>query len=590
MHRINRPSFWSPVLVFSLVGLATGCFERTGTSSHAPGILQLSTGAEILTLDPHHSEDFYAITEASRVYESLYEYHYLKRPYRVVPALAERLPEISPDGLEYTIHLRPGVFFHPDACVKPNSPTGRELRAADVVYSYERIASPKDPSAMWYIFDGKIVGLNEWRAAEAKRSAQTSDYDSPVAGLRAIDPYTVKIRLAHRSPSFLWTLAMNHAAIVARECVDHYGAEFGRHPVGTGPFIAKDLNLAMKLTYVRNPRYWGTYPTEGDADDRASGRLDDAGKRLPLAEGLEVTVFREWLPAWLHFQQGNLSLFNVPKDLLLALTDSAGKLKPEYAVKQFRIVGAPSMHQYHFSFNLSDPVVGGKNPALRQAILAAIDVDEFIRLFYPGRAIKMNGFIRPDSPDYDPAFHDERMTFDPKRAPALLVKAGHPGGRGLGPITFTTIAGTTGRQTADFIEHSLRAAGISVEIQLLEWPEFSKRINEGKLQTWILGMGQEFPDAQTIFGNFWGKNLSRTANESAYRNLEYDALYEKMVAMDPGPARKKILSRLNRILTDDAPQELFLNSVEQTLTQPGLRNFKPCAYDFRTAKYWKVVP
>jgi oligopeptide transport system substrate-binding protein len=197
------------------------------------------------TLDPAHAANIYANHVVVNAYDTLFSYQYLARPYQLKPNLASGWPEISPDGLEYTIRLKPGVHFVDDPAFPGG--IGREVTAADVVYSIQRHFHPATRSQGTYLWQNRIVGLDDWKTAG-------SDYATPVEGLQALDRHTLRIRLLQPYPQLLYTLAQGYSAIVPREAVEHYGREFAVRPVGSGPFRVTHYDSA-RITMVRNPKY-----------------------------------------------------------------------------------------------------------------------------------------------------------------------------------------------------------------------------------------------------------------------------------------------------------------------------------------------
>ena len=148
------------LLISSLI-LSISCTKKRDLSIKE---LQISVPQKVKGMDPIFANDRYSSNEIARVYEGLLEYHYLKRPYTLVPNLAAELPKVSADGLTYTFKILPGVFFHDDVAFTGGG-KGRELTAEDFVYSIKRLADPKLQSTGWWILDGKIKGLNEWKSA-----------------------------------------------------------------------------------------------------------------------------------------------------------------------------------------------------------------------------------------------------------------------------------------------------------------------------------------------------------------------------------------------------------------------------------------
>jgi oligopeptide transport system substrate-binding protein len=124
--------------------------------------------------DPQAGGDLYSNHVNRAIFDAPYAYDYLARPYRIVPNTAAALPEISADGLTWTIRLKPGIRFAADPAFKGRP---RELTAADYVYSWKRVLDPRTRSPALQQFDGKFVGAD---ALVAKaRVAGRFDYDAP---------------------------------------------------------------------------------------------------------------------------------------------------------------------------------------------------------------------------------------------------------------------------------------------------------------------------------------------------------------------------------------------------------------------------
>jgi len=184
-------------------------------------------------LDPCQAGDTTSGTWCAQFYDALYEYHYLKRPFELKPALAEAMPEVSDDGLVWTIRMKKGVLFHNDACFPDGQ--GREATVHDIIYAFKRTADPANDPRWWWMLRERIEGLDEFheRAVEMKAQNKRVDYDVPVAGLAALDDHTLRIRLTEPFPQLAYVLAMGFPAAVPREAVEHYGKDFLNHPVGT---------------------------------------------------------------------------------------------------------------------------------------------------------------------------------------------------------------------------------------------------------------------------------------------------------------------------------------------------------------------
>ena len=181
-------------LLLTLTSLVS-CTKKRDLDSK---VLNLAVSAKIKGMDPIYANDLYSSNEVARVYEGLLEYHYLKRPYELSSKPCGSMPTVSKDGLTYTFKLRKGVLFQDDVAFAGGK--GRELVATDVVYSIKRLADPKLQSLGWWILDGKIKGLNEWRKKYA--GEKTVNYAEAIEGLQATDARTVVFKLNKPFHSF----------------------------------------------------------------------------------------------------------------------------------------------------------------------------------------------------------------------------------------------------------------------------------------------------------------------------------------------------------------------------------------------------
>jgi len=546
-----------------------------------------SSTAKIKGLDPAFADDLYSGLEVTRIYEGLLQYKYLKRPYQLEPCLAEAMPTISKDGKTYTFKLKKGVVFQDDKAFKATNGKGRELVAEDFVYSFKRIADPKLNSPMWWLFDGKIEGLNEWHDAAAK--AGKTDYSLPVSGLRAVDASTLEIKLKARSYQFAFSLAMPATGVVAREVVEEYGAEFLNHPVGTGAFKLSEYNPAAKIVYVKNPTYrHEVYPSEGEPEDQARGLLADAGKPLPLVDKIVMTVHVESQPQWLNFMQGNLDAAPIPKDNFAQAIDPKTKeLMPDMKAKGILLFKEPSLDITHTSFNMTDPLVG-KNKLLRQAISMAVNTPEEIDLFYNGRAISAEGPIPPGLAGYDPNLKNPYKVYSVEKAKEYLKKAGYPDGKGLPPLEYLSLADTTARQMTEYFQKEMAAIGIQIKVQTFSWPEFQQSLKNKKGQMWSFAWGADYPDAENFLQLFYSKNGSPGPNDSNYSNPEFDKLYEKSLTLNDSPERTALYKKMAAIVIEDTPWAFGTHRVTYGLTHPWLKNYKPHEFNHGMAKYYRI--
>src|SRR5438132_4946153 len=241
--------------------------------------------------DPQAVYDSYSFEVCHAIFDPLYTFDYFARPVRLVPNTAEGPPQISDGGRTFTVKVRPGVYFADDPAFKGRK---RELVAEDYVYTIKRVFDPKVRSYWLYLFDHRLVGLDE--ALERARKAGRFDYDAKIEGVQALDRYTLRIRFNTPYYSFQHWLSYDGLAAVAREVVEANKDASNRvmeHPVGTGPYRLKDWVRGQKIALEANPSYGDeTYPDPGARCDPAAASIakPNAGKKLPIAGRVEISV------------------------------------------------------------------------------------------------------------------------------------------------------------------------------------------------------------------------------------------------------------------------------------------------------------
>src|SRR5262249_6146586 len=139
---------------------------------------------DVKTWDPANAYDSVSLEVAPSILETLYQYAYLTETYKVIPLLAADMPKISSDRLTYTIPLKHGIKFQDDPCFKDTQGKGRELKAQDFVYAWKRLAWPSLESQGWWIFDGKVVGINAFhdKLAATPKDRQSKIFEEKIEG------------------------------------------------------------------------------------------------------------------------------------------------------------------------------------------------------------------------------------------------------------------------------------------------------------------------------------------------------------------------------------------------------------------------
>lgn len=380
-------------------------------------------------LDPARS---YAENEGEfigQIYEPPLQYHYLRRPYELVPLTVREVPTpiyLDADGRElpedapaariertvYRFRLKPGVRFQPHPALARDSqgrflyhalapadlaavhapadlPVSgtRELVAADYVYQIKRLADPAVASPIAGLMFEHIVGLREYaerlrRIGIAARSGGTGNFLDLRAydfeGARVIDRYTWEITIKGKYPQFLYWQAMTFFAPMPWEA-DRFYAQAGLaernitldwFPIGTGPFMLAENNPNRRMVLVRNPGFRGErYPADGEMEDGPAGLLVDAGKPMPFVDRAVYSLETESIPRWSKFLQGYYDVSGIPSDSFdqAVQYSSAGlTLTGEMRRRGIRLLTAVSASTSYVGFNMLDPVVGGDGERARK--------------------------------------------------------------------------------------------------------------------------------------------------------------------------------------------------------------------------------
>ncbi len=537
---------------------------------------------DVTGFDPQASNDLYSGHVNNAVFDVMFEYDYYVRPVRLRGSIADGLPQISADGLTWTIRIKKGQHFADDPVFKGKK---RELTADDLVYSWKRMLDPKLISpTLWHI-EGKLVGADAL-VAEAKKSGKF-DYDKPLEGLKALDRYTVQMKLVRPDYVLAELMSQYNWSPVAREVIDAYkdpGNRVMSNPVGVGPYRIKEWKKGSKIVLTKNENFRDElFLTEGEAED-AEILARNKGKKIPLVGNVEISVIEEANPRLLAFKSGVLDYESVGPDMISNVVQG-GKLLPEYAERGIRHQRAYDPALGYDFFNLEDPVVGGRTLdkiALRRAIIMAFPMEDYVRVSWRGQAEPATQIIPPTQTGYRA---NKRIDIrqDVALANALLDHFGYkdadgdgfrdlPDGKPL-EITRSTTPNPRDRETDELWKKTFDALKIKIKFNAQKWPDLLKQARAGQVQFWQLGWNSSATDGNSFVQLLYSKNIGQS-NFARLRDEQYDKLYEQAQLLPLGPKRWALYATMNDIAIVNSA---FANGVfryQNLLTQPWLLNFK----------------
>ncbi len=509
-------------------------------------------------LDPvrSYSSDEYAFI--AQIYEPPLQYHYLKRPYTLVPLTAVSMPRviyIGADGSrlphdapvidiafsDYEIQIQPGIQYQPHPALARNiqdqylyhslsgeqvnqvhelsdfKQTGaRELIAADYAYQIKRMANPRLHSPIAGVMAQYIVGFSE---LSEKIEAALSELEDGafldlrqfrLEGVTVVDRYNYRIRVRGKYPQFLYWQAMPFFAPIPWEA-EHFYAQPGLkeknitldwYPIGTGPFMLAENNPNLRMVMARNPNFHGEhYPAAGDEADHAIGLLADKGKPMPFVDSAVYSLEKESIPRWNKFLQGFYDNSGIASDSF----DQAIQFNPqgqaaltaEMSDRGIRLSTAVATSIYYMGFNYLHPVLGGNGERarkLRQAISIAVDFEEFISIFRNGRGVAAQGPIPPG------------------------IFGHHQGQAGINPYVYDWVDGRPQRKPFGIAKKLLREAG---------YPDGMDNTTGKSLVLHFEAIGSG-PDEKARL-NWMRKQFQKLGIQLIVRATDYNRFREKML-------------------------------------------------------------
>jgi len=561
--------------------------------------LRVAVQAAETGFDPQAISDLYSAFVCRVIFDPLYQYDYLARPFKIIPNTAVALPQISDDGKTWIIKVKPGIYFSDDPVFKGKK---RELTAYDYIYSWKRMIDPKVRAPNIDTVNDRFVGDAEYIKLA---NSGVNLYDFELEGMKALDRYTIQLKLKAPDYDLLDDLASNTMAAVAREVIEAYGDASHRamaNPVGTGPYVLKGWVRSQKVTLEASPTFREQFFPESDDPADAEIMKVMKGKRIPMIGRIEMIIIEEANPRLLAFIKGELDISNpVPPDLIYNVVDGKGKLKPDLAKRGVRYIREfmPSITFEYF--NMDDPVVGGysrEQIALRRAIGMAYNVEDEVVVIRQGQAVPATQILPPPVIGYNPNFVD-RSKFNPAMANALLDRMGYldrdgdgwrdlPDGRPF-TITIASAPDNFERQRAELWKKSMNSIRIRTEFVFQKFPDLLKQARAGQLQMWGLANTAGSPEGFGFMGLLYGPNAG-LSNLPRFNLPQFNALYDKGKHLKDGPERDKVINQLSELISIYAPMKLTAYRYDNVLLQPWMIGFKYTPFNWNPWRYWDLDP
>jgi dipeptide transport system substrate-binding protein len=497
--------------------LTTGVFMRFRMlAAAALAIVPVLATAKPLTVCTESSPDGFDVVQfnslvttnasADVIFNTLVSYDEVAK--KVVPALAEKW-DVSPDGLTYTFHLRPGVAFQTTGYFKPSRP----LSADDVVFSFDRMLDENNP---WH----KVAG------ASGFPHAQSMGLVKLIKSVTKVDDNTVKFVLNEPNATFVPILTMGFASIYSAEYAGQLlksgkQNDLNSAPIGTGPFILKSYTKDAVIRYDVNPTYWGAKP-----------KVD----RLIYAITPDTSVRAQKIKAG----ECQIALSPKPQDVIDAKTD-----------KDLRVVETPAFMTAFVALNTQKKPLD--NPKVRQAINEAFDRTTYLKTVFDNTATPAVNPYPPNTWSYD-----KQVTpypYSPDQAKKLLADAGFPNGFNttIWVRPNGSILNPNPKVGAELLQADLAKIGIKAQVKVTEWGELIKEAKQGQHDMLFMGWAGDNGDPDNYLSPLFSCNaVSSGINFARFCDPALDKLIAEGKATSDIAQRTKAYTGAQQIIHDQA--------------------------------------
>lgn len=562
-------------------GAATATAVSPAQSSDGKKVLRVSFPVGETGFDPVNVHDLYSSIVVEGIFDTLLTYDYLAEPAKLAPKIVTEMPLMEDGGTSYTVKIKKGVYFSPHEVFGGKK---RELVAQDVVYSIKRHYDESLKPVWRFLIEGKIVGMDDWNAANKKNNK--IDWDSPIPGLQVIDSHTLKFKLTKPDPNFNYILAHPAMSIVAREVIEKYPNDTQAHPVGSAAYMLKEWVRGQKMVLEKNPNFrggtWDFKPSGKDPHDEILVKQMQ-GKPLVQIDRVEINVIEEEQSRWLAFKNKQLDLLNIPGNFAPQALPG-GNLAPDLVAQGIRLQKMVDPEYTYMYFQWNDPVWGGAEPhkiALRRAVAHAINRDEEINVIRKGQAIRAE-FIVPKGVAGHKEDFASNHTYNPALANALLDKFGYkkgadgyrmtPDGK---PFTFKYTSQSTAleREFDELYKKNLDAIGIRYETEKEKFADSIKREKRCQIQIRGAAWIADYPDGDNFTQLLYSKNIGES-NNSCYKSEAFDKLYEASAKLADGPERDKIYLEMQKQFEADTPWVMGVTRLRNQAIYPWVLGYK----------------
>ena len=491
----SKKVLWLLITMLVLSLTLAGCGGGSSGTRDDKSTLVIAQGADAPTLDPHGTNDQPASRVSKQIYNSLI---FATPDMELVPALAKSWESIDPLTWEFV--LEEGVKFH----------DGEEFKASDVKFTFERML----------------------------KEEQVAHILGPVVEIEVVDDYTVRLITSEPFAPLLAHLTHTAASILNEKAVTEKGEDYGRSPVGTGPYKFDDWKSGDRITLKKFDDYFQGAPE------------------------IETVIFR-----------------NIPEGTNRTVGLETGEIDIAYDIEpvdkskvegheNLVLLEGPSFSSQYLGYNMNKAPFDNK--LVRQAINYAVDVQEIIDVVLEGSGEIANG---PLTDSIFGANSDLKgYEYDPEKAKELLAEAGFADGF----ETTIWVNDSPVRATiAEIVQAQLKEVGIETRVETVEWSKYLEETSAGQHDMFILGWTTVTGDADYgLYALYHSSQQGGAGNRTFYGNPRVDELLDIGKTEPDQNKRIEAYKEAQEIIVEEAPQLFLYFSTDNVGMQNDIEGFK----------------
>lgn len=516
------------LIVFSILSCG-----RDANKHNDKSIFKYNEAAGIVNLDPAFARDQAHIWICNQLFNSLVQ---LDDSLNIKPSIAKSW-QISPNGKQYTFNLRSDVYFHENAIFADEK---RKLIASDFVYSFKRLLSED------------LASPGAWTLSKIEKD-EMGDYS-----ILAVNDTTLLINLSQPFPPFLGILSMQYCSAVPHEAVEFYKDEFGRNPIGTGPFYLQNWKESIKLVLRKNPVYFEF----------------DEGQRLPYLDAISVSFIIDKMTAFLELVKGNIDFMSgldaSYKDELL-MRD--GSLRVKY-IDDLLIVGEPYLNTEYLAILVDSVISQGKPLAdvkIRQAINYGFDRVKMIKFLRNNIGVPGNAGIIPKGLQSYGGGKNYGYSYNPEKSRLLLKESGYFDFVEKPEIKLVTTSDYL--DLCKFVQSQLGELGLEINVEVSPAAAMREMKAHSKLDFFRASWIADYPDAENYLSLFYSKNFAPNGpNYSHFSSKIVDDLYDQALLENNVLKRNQIYSQMDSLVMEESPVVILFYDESLRFVRNNIQN------------------